>query len=96
MKTNKRRYKDQPLKVRVFDGKLVISIGTETLAFADSDRRNNETDRTYHVTDPDHFAVDVTREMEREDEIGASPLTDFLDKMMDYALEQGSAAVKYD
>lgn len=86
--------KDVPLRVRVYNGRLNISIGVDTLAFADLERRNFEHEKHYRILDSRQFAVDTAREMEREDEIGASPLTNFLDDMMDKAIEQGSTAIK--
>ena len=83
-----------PLRAEVKDGLLTITIGTETLAW--STRHENggrleglRVDRRKHKG----FAKDVAREMTREDEIGATPLSDFIDKMVQAAADNGSIAL---
>lgn len=76
-----------PLTVEIVDGKLVISIGVETLAFAvwhgdvldDGDR----------IADVDAFARDVVRQLVDEDEEGTTPVHKLLDEAALTALDQG-------
>lgn len=81
--------KDQPLRCEVVGNRLMISIGVETLAFADKER----TEIT--VTNPVGFAYDVACEIERQNGIGATMLTDMLDKAMEEAKNNGSAHVQH-
>lgn len=86
---------DSPLQVFLRKGELTIKIGAHTLAFADLQRRDNEREGpSIRIIDPLQFAVDVIKELQHEDELGATPLTDLLDKMMDSAIERGSCAVE--
>jgi hypothetical protein len=80
--------KDQPLKFAIEDGRLIISIGVNTLAFADEERT------CYLVTDADGFARDVLIELQNEKEDGSTAITDALDKAMTEAVESGSNHVK--
>jgi hypothetical protein len=84
--------KDQPLRVEVVDGELVIRIGISTLAFAQHFRQWNTGQAGYAVTDEKEFAEDVGNAMGREEEDGSSPLNDFLDRMCDAAADDGSIA----
>lgn len=97
-------YYGRPLAVKVEKGRLTIEIGIHTLAHAAaySDWANpfNEAKddyiRTFAITDPEQFAGDVTHEMLREKEDGSSPLSDFLDKMMEAAINDGSLGIHED
>lgn len=91
----------QPLSVSVKDGKLVIEIGIHTLAhavaFADWANKYGYDDpdhpgywRSFAIADPTQFAEDVKLAMLHEDEIGASRLSDFLDKTTELAVDDGS------
>ncbi len=94
----------RPLTVTVENGQLVIAIGVRTLAHAVSysDWANPWSDehhdyiRTFAITDADAFAKDARRAMLNEREDGSSPLTDFLDKAAEAALEDGSEACEYE
>ena len=65
-------------------GRLVISIGVTTLSFADQERIGIK------VNNPLEYAKDVANEMKNDNDIGATPLTEFLDKMMQSARDNGS------
>lgn len=87
--------KDQPLKAEVVDGRIVISVGVETLKFC-----HNETEKQsegirgfgsgFFITEAEEFAKDVVRELKREREDGSSPLTDLFDKFTIESANQGS------
>lgn len=81
--------KDKPLKAVVVEDVLTITIGVDTLAFADRVRTG------LHVTDANGYANDVARELVQEDEVGATMLTDLLDKAMDAAVENGTIHAGY-
>jgi hypothetical protein len=75
--------KDQPLKAEVEGDRLVVSIGVKTLAWA-SQHRNGGVLKDCRV-DPEQlheFSRDVTRAMCAEDELGATPLCNFLEDMI--------------
>lgn len=90
------------LKVCVKNNKLVISLGIDCLADGfercpDNEEYNNETgeyEKSVKITDKLQFAKDVVLAMENEREDGSNPLTDFLDKMCQAAVDDGSIAVK--
>jgi hypothetical protein len=95
--------KDIPLTVKVTKEALTIEIGNEINAFAfeESDWNNpwvvekQDFIRTFKITDPLGFAVDMRRAMLDEREDGSTPLSDFLDKMAIAAVEDGSESVEY-
>jgi hypothetical protein len=90
-----------PLRAIVEGDRLVISIGLNTLAFAfENSEENNpydedfcDTKRQFSIGDPLEFAKDTCRAMNDEGEDGSTPLTRFLDSMMEEAVEQGSLGI---
>lgn len=86
---------DSPLEVVVKNGKLLISMGTNSLAFCALKENGGpldegeDIDKNYHI----EWAKDVVYEMNREDEQGSTPLSRFIDEMFIEAKERGSAAV---
>jgi len=94
----------RPLAVRVAGGKLVIEIGIHTLAHAASyadwanpfDEARDDYIRTFAITDAVEFAKDVQHAMLDEREDGSTPLSDFLDKAMEAALDDGSLGCEYE
>ena len=92
------------LTVEVKRGQLCIAIGVETLAHAASyaewanpyDEARDDYIRTFAITDPLEFAKDVEHAMLNEREDGSTPLSDFIDAMMQAALDDGSMACEYD
>jgi hypothetical protein len=93
-----------PLKVQIERGALVIRIGIDTLAyamkFADWSIQFDETKddylQRYRVVDATELAKDVIHAMLREEEDGSTPLSDFLDKMTESAVQDGSLGVDDD
>jgi len=94
----------RPLDVRVERGALVIRIGAQALAHAVtySDWANQYEDesgdyfRSFAITDAREFAGDVIHAMLHEREDGSTPLSDFLDKMTEAAVGDGSMACEHD
>jgi hypothetical protein len=90
------------LSVAVADGELVIRIGVATLAEGYEhaahgqpyDVARNDF-RQAKVTGPVTFAREVCRQLEREEEDGATLLSDMLDKACARAVEDGAEGVKY-
>lgn len=90
-----------PLRAEVESDCLRIAIGVGTLVFAfENGEANNPFDdatnnyiRQVRIGDQTQFAKDVCHEMNREGEDGSTPLTRFLDSMMDEAVEQGSLGI---
>lgn len=95
--------KDQPLKVSIEDEELVIRVGIGTTAFAANesdvfkpyDLEKGDWVQKFKVTNPLEFAKDVKRAMLAEAEDGSSPLSRFLDKMNEAALDDGSTGVEF-
>lgn len=96
--------KAHPLEVKIERGALVIRLGVETLAHAVTysdwanpfDEKVNDYIRTFAITDAQAFAEDVRRAMLDEREDGSSPLTDFLDKATEAAVDDGSMACEFE
>lgn len=92
------RYYGEPLKADVKAGRLVISIGVQTLAHAVAyaewanrfDGARNDYFRTFAIEDEQEFANDVARAITAEREDGSSLLTDLLDKAAEEAINDGS------
>lgn len=75
-------------------GILTVEIGIETLHWASSPKNGGpisgcKVDGRRKL----EWALDVIREMERENEIGESPLGKFIDAMMEEAANRGSGAL---
>jgi hypothetical protein len=94
---------DSPLRVKVENGQLVISIGINTLAdaadfegrepFWEYDEIVGNVVQKWKIIANLGWAEDIVRELTNEKEDGSSPLTDLLDKMSENALNQGSLNV---
>jgi hypothetical protein len=83
-----------PLRAFVSDKILTVQIGVEVLEWASRPENGGtlercKVDRRRRI----EWAKDVISEMTREDEVGNSPLAQFLDDMMDKAADNGSAAL---
>lgn len=83
-----------PLRAFVSDKILTVQIGVEVLEWASRPENGGtlercKVDRLRRI----EWAKDVINEMTREDEVGNSPLAQFLDDMMDKAADNGSAAL---
>jgi hypothetical protein len=95
---------DTPLTVAVEGGQIVVRIGIGTNAWAfEHNNENNPFDdakndfvQKYKITDPMEFAQDVVCAMQDEGEDGSTSLTDFLDKMNEAAVNDGSMGVEED
>lgn len=93
-----------PLTAEVIDGALRISIGVDVLAHAVSyadwanpfDEDKHDYIRTFAITNAEQFAKDVRCAMLAEREDGSSPLSDFLDKATEAAVDDGSEACEYE
>lgn len=91
---------DRPLSVTVKNGELRIGIGVHVLAHAASyadwanpfDEERDDYIRTFAITDAVEFAKDVRHAMLAQAEDGSSPLSNFLDKAMSDAVDDGSMA----
>lgn len=83
-----------PLRAEVKDGKLVVEIGIKTLEWASRPKNGGTLERCkVDGRRRREWAEDVVREMERENEVGESPLMRFLDEMMEKAADNGSGAL---
>lgn len=101
MPKSKRSPSKQELKVEVKGGRLVISIGIDTLAFAAENMDSNlsydddwKPTKGFTVSNKKEFAEDVLRELEREEEDGTTPVHILLDSACEEAVNQGSLGVE--
>ncbi len=103
-KQRKGRYYGQALTAEIVDGRLVIAIGVQVLAHATAladwansfDEAADDYIRTFAIEDAPQFAKDVVSAMLSEREDGSTPLSDFLDKMAQAAIEDGSLGLHED
>lgn len=84
---------NDPLLCRVTHGRLEISIGINTLAFAAKRENGGPIQRRIRIVSKKMFAEDVSAEIQREDEIGGTMLSELLDKAMCAARDSGSAGL---
>ena len=89
---------DSPLAIVIGGGKLVISIGVNTLASA-AERcerfYDGEKDRyTLKVTNKAKFAREIARALQAEEEDGTTPLHVLFDDAAEAAVEDGCEGVK--
>lgn len=104
MTSRKGNYYGHRLEAKVERGALVIRIGIGTLAHAVTysdwanpyDEATGDYVRNFAITDAPQFASDVVHEMLREREDGSTPLSDFLDKMTEAAVNDGSLGLHED
>lgn len=97
-------YYGRPLGVAVRDGRLMIQIGIDVLAYAIAysdwanpfDEARNDYIRTFAIVDPEQFAKDVQHAMLREREDGSTPLSDFIDQAAQDAISDGSLGLHED
>jgi hypothetical protein len=82
--------KDDGLAVALVDGRLVISIGVNTLAHATA-----YADDPVKIVDPDLAAEEIVRELTREEEDGTTPVHKLLDKAVFDAWENGGEGFAY-
>jgi hypothetical protein len=93
-----------PLEVKIEHGALVVRIGIGTLVHAVTysdwanpyDEATGDYVRSFVITDAPQFASDVLHEMLREREDGSTPLSDFVDKASEAAVDDGSLGLHED
>ena len=89
--------KNQPLKTEVKDGLLTISIGINTLAWASRAENYGPLEGCGVIEGFEMaWALDVAREIARDDMLDGSPINRLLDEMMINVYEHGSCALDYD
>jgi hypothetical protein len=79
--------RNQQFKCEIVDGKLTISIGLDVLAHA---LQMSPVIHGLHITDMDTFSIDFLRELENEDETGATAIHRALDLAAIDAVENGA------
>lgn len=98
------RHYGAALEVKIEKGALVVRIGIETLVHAVTysdwanpyEEATGDYIRNFAIVDAPQFAGDVAHEMLREREDGSTPLSDFIDKMSEEAIDQGSLGLHED
>lgn len=82
---------DGPLSAGIEGGELVIRIGIARLAWCQ--RHDAGPMKGCKISDQKGCAEDIAREMHRDDEVGVTPVSSFLDQMAKAAAESGSAHI---
>lgn len=82
--------KDQPLEIKVRNGRLVISVGISALAYGVQESYEWTGEK---ISDELQFAKDVARELSREDEQGNTEFYFLLDKLSQRAIDNGTTAI---
>lgn len=87
--------RDHGLQAEIIDGKIVISIGINVLAFAcDTGHPENQANE-FSIVDKDQFAKDIMNEITREEEDGTTPLHRLFDQATLDAIDQGSLGIEF-
>ena len=94
--------KKDRLRIDVKGGKLIISVGIDTLARAFEDSEYNEHfndlseiyEKLYCVTDHKEFAKEVALALQEEDEEGTTAVHVLLDEACENAIENGCEGVE--
>lgn len=95
MSTTK-KLQDTPLSATVEDGQLVIRIGVNTLEFCTQPKNGGHLeDCKVDARKRFQFAKDVVLAMCKEEDNGDTPLTLFLDEMIQDAADSGRVALIY-
>lgn len=93
---------DKPLTCKIVDGKLVVSIGFDALAFAAANCEHfwdgeSDTDvPCVKITDNALFATEVCRYLNVEEEDGATLATKMIDTAIINAVEDGCEGVDHE
>lgn len=92
------RPEEQPLKVRIENGQLMITAGVNHYAYCV--KRGLQDQGLWpsdfgKILDNEGFCRDILNEIDKEDETGDTPLLRFFDKCALEALENGSIHVNY-
>lgn len=93
--------RSQPLEVKIDNGRLVISIGVDTLAYAfensDGNMKYNDEHKDWLpvdlVEDKDVFASEVIVSMLKEDEDGSTSISRYLDDTMMESVNYGNLGI---
>lgn len=98
-----RTVKDKPLTVELVEDELRITVGISVLTCAFENAPHNRAFADFvdgegkvklHVTSEAGFGKDVLRELLCEEEDGATPISDLLNKMIVSAINEGSIYVE--
>lgn len=87
--------RSQALEVDIEDGRLVISIGVDTLLVAARGGDTWPDDEEFAVTNVDGFADDIRHELVGEEEDGTTLVHIAIDTAVERALDAGSLNVTY-
>jgi hypothetical protein len=88
--------RDQQLKVKIADGRLILSIGIDVLCGATEYGVQQYFTGDVKITDNDQFAAELCRELGNEEEDGSTLVHRMLDKAASTAIENGANGVTVD
>lgn len=96
MKLNPTQEPDKERLICTVDGgRLVMSIGIDTLAWAATKRNGGPLPYRFRVVDKRRFAAGVSRAITHENEIGDTMLCRMLDEAIQLAADNGSTGLRY-
>lgn len=87
--------KDQGLIVEIVDGKLVISVGVNILAFACEFGNPDNSNDAFKITNADDFAKEIMYILLAEEENGTTLVHKMLDTATNQALERGCLGIEF-
>ncbi len=91
---SKSHKKYQKLDVDIKNDRLLISVGVDTLAFA-ANHSDYFKQARIKKSDQERFAKELVDLMVKENEVGESLLTRFLDKCFERAVDSGAESITY-
>lgn len=89
--------KDQPLTIEVSDGRLIISVGVETLKYCHNlseGERDVDFEQGFRIGDALGFAKDMAAQLRKEQDDGTTPVHLLIDQAIQDAADDGSEHVE--
>lgn len=90
--------RDNEVKAKIIEGRLVISLRVSTLAHAVRHSQHffdcEENGTKLKITNEAVFAASVAQALNREEEDGSTPITRMLDDAVEWVSEQGEEGIE--
>lgn len=89
--------KDHPLTIEVSDGRLIISVGVETLKYCHNlaeSERDVDFEHGFRIGDALGFAKDMAAQLQKEQDDGTTPVHLLIDQAIQDAADDGSEHIE--